>query len=184
MLRCGHVAHDRLTIACRSERAKQYTAHVNEYLKKTIFGQPVRSQVLHVPGRADDEHSANHGSSVETRLAVTLVSTDRHSMHPHWAENILAYYPGNSLNLMYAQRNPRWEDFDYTYLDELGGNPMCWLGNGYTKADYDGSSRTTYLDPAHIDYPPVPAPIEEKPLTNGVNGHAETAEIGIFQTPS
>jgi hypothetical protein len=67
---------------------------------------------------------------------------------------------------MYAQRNPRWEDFDYTYLDEMGGNPMTWLGNGYTGADYDGSSRTMYLDPKFIDYPPLP---KSKPVTNGVN---------------
>ncbi len=68
-----------------------------------------------------------------------------------------AYYPGNSLNQMIALENTRWEDFDYTYLDEPKGNPMGWLGNGYTTADYDGnSSRTTYLDLAKIDYPPVP----------------------------
>ena len=57
---------------------------------------------------------------------------------------------------MIALENTRWEDFEYTYLDELHGNPMGWLGNGYTKADYDGSSRTAYLDPSNIDYPPVP----------------------------
>lgn len=84
---------------------------------------------------------------------------------------------------MYAQRNPRWEDFDYTYLDELGGNPMCWLANGYTKADYDsdGASRTVYLDPKHIDYPPVP-PTSFEPEKSAV--HEEVAEIGIFQTPA
>jgi hypothetical protein len=35
---------------------------------------------------------------------------------------------------------------------------MAYIGNGYTLADYDGSSRTKYLDPENIDYPPVPAP--------------------------
>lgn len=62
------------------------------------------------------------------------------------------------MNQLYALQHPRWEDFDYTYLDELEGNPMSWLGNGYTVADYDGSSRTAYLDPTMIDYPPVPEP--------------------------
>ena len=33
---------------------------------------------------------------------------------------------------------------------------MAWLGNGYTVADYNGSTRTAYLDPAMIDYPPIP----------------------------
>ncbi|KAH0841216.1 putative sterigmatocystin biosynthesis monooxygenase stcW [Fonsecaea pedrosoi] len=68
----------------------------------------------------------------------------------------LAYYCGNALNLLYAQRHPRWEDFDYTYLDEMEGNPMSWLGNGYTLADYSGGSRTNYLDPEEIDFPPLP----------------------------
>lgn len=62
------------------------------------------------------------------------------------------------MNQAYALKNPRWEDFEYSYLDDLGGNPMAYIGNGYTVADYDGSSRTTYLDPANIDYPPVPSP--------------------------
>lgn len=59
----------------------------------------------------------------------------------------------------------RWEDFDYTYLDELHGNPMGWLGNGYTVADYNGSSRTAYLDPKIIDYPPIPSEREDASQT-------------------
>lgn len=96
-----------------------------------------------------------------------------------------AYYPGNSLNTMISLRNPRWEDFDYTYREELDGNPMCWLGNGYTKADYDGSSKTTYLDPANIDYPPVPEPVSPDYQINGhaINGSTTNglAQVGILQ---
>jgi hypothetical protein len=77
----------------------------------------------------------------------------------------IAYYCGNALNLLYAQRNPRWEDWDYVYLDEMGGNPLSWLGNGYTLADYNGSSRTKYLDPNEIDFPPV------RTKLNGQSGH-------------
>lgn len=82
------------------------------------------------------------------------------------------YYPGNSLNQMIALENTRWEDFDYTYLDELNGNPMGWLGNGYTVADYNGSSRTAYLDKANIDYPPVPPPAVE-----AKNGEKEAVKV-------
>ena len=84
---------------------------------------------------------------------------------------------------MYAQRNPRWEDFDYTYLDELYDNPMSWLANGYTKADYNGSSRTMYLDPKIIDYPPVPKPIPTLKNAEQSPAHEEVAKVGIFQTP-
>ena len=39
---------------------------------------------------------------------------------------------------------------------------MTWLGNGYTVADYDGSSRTTYLDTRVIDFPPIPQADEDE----------------------
>ncbi len=52
---------------------------------------------------------------------------------------------------------------------------MAWLGNGYTEADYNGSSRTTYLDPAMIDYPPVPDPEGEQDS----EGEAETVVVSM-----
>ncbi|CAM1506055.1 Fc.00g056960.m01.CDS01 [Cosmosporella sp. VM-42] len=90
----------------------------------------------------------------------------------------IAYYPGNSLNQMIALDNTRWEDFEYTYLDELNGNPMGWLANGYTLADYDGSSRTTYLDPTNIDYPPVPQ--ANLPNSNGPLRSVEDPKKGVL----
>jgi hypothetical protein len=133
-----------LTTRNRTERVKQYAAHVHSYLKGSIFGQPCKSWFKR--GKEDGRN--------------------------------LAYYAGNALNLLYAQRNPKWEDFEYTYCDELQGNPVSWLANGYTVADYDGSSRTKYLDPSFIDYPPIPEdedePVsleakEESTSTNSIN---------------
>jgi hypothetical protein len=98
---------------------------------------------------------------------------------------ITAYYPGNSLNTMISLRNPRWEDFDYTYREELLSNPMCWLGNGYTVADYDGSSKTRYLDTANIDYPPVPesASLSCDKNDHTINGYTTNGlpQVGILQ---
>jgi hypothetical protein len=45
---------------------------------------------------------------------------------------------------------------------------MAWLANGYTVGDYDGGSRTKYLDPGFIDYPPIPE--DEEEIGNSVNG--------------
>jgi hypothetical protein len=45
---------------------------------------------------------------------------------------------------------------------------MAWLGNGYTVSDYDGGSRTKYLDPNFIDYPPIPD--DEEDVANGTYG--------------
>ncbi|KAF7554996.1 hypothetical protein G7Z17_g2518 [Cylindrodendrum hubeiense] len=120
----------------KTERVKQYAAHVHAYLKTSIFGQPCKSWF-----KRGTEEGRN-----------------------------IAYYCGNALNLLYAQRNPRWEDWDYTYLDEMGDNPLSWLGNGYTLADYDGSTRTKYLDPDEIDFPPLPH--VSNGTTNGTNGVA------------
>lgn len=63
---------------------------------------------------------------------------------------------------------------------------MSWLANGYTVVDYDGSSKTTYLDPANIDYPPVPEPDHANVCANGhaTNGNATggLAHVGILQS--
>lgn len=58
---------------------------------------------------------------------------------------------------------------------------MAWLGNGYTVADYNGSSRTAYLDPAMIDYPPVPEPEQDKDtvVVPQVNGKLSKGDVVI-----
>lgn len=126
------------SMTIRSERVKQYSAHVHSYFKTSIFGQPCKSWF-----KRGTERGRN-----------------------------IAYYCGNALNLLYAQRNPRWEDWEYIYLDEMEDNPLSWLGNGYTLADYDGSTRTKYLDPSEIDFPPLPADASNGAILVGVNGSA------------
>lgn len=119
------------SMTIKPERLKQYVAHVNSYLKTSIFGQPCKSWF-----KRGKEEGRN-----------------------------LAYYSGNALSLLYAQRHPRWEDFDYEYLDEMGGNPLSWLGNGYTMADYEGIDRTKYLDPVNIDFPSLPGDADARPVS-------------------
>jgi hypothetical protein len=72
--------------------------------------------------------------------------------------------------------NPRWEDFDYTYLEELGGNPQCWLGNGFALADTDGTSRVAHLYADQVDYPPIPADEAEAETKATTNGHQAVEE--------
>ncbi|KAJ5742479.1 uncharacterized protein N7511_011498 [Penicillium nucicola] len=55
---------------------------------------------------------------------------------------ISALWPGSSLHAMEALTHPRWEDYDYQYLDN---NTVSWLGDGWTKAGRtDGSNRSFY----------------------------------------
>lgn len=52
-----------------------------------------------------------------------------------------------------ALRNPRFEDFVYSYKDNSPENLLSWLGNGLTVAQMKDTSTTSYLD--YIDIPPV-----------------------------
>jgi hypothetical protein len=46
-------------------------------------------------------------------------------------------------------KNPRYEDYEYTYLHAK--NPFAFLGNGFTLADITpGSDTAPYLDTAFI----------------------------------
>ena len=40
---------------------------------------------------------------------------------------VSALWPGSSLHAIEALKSPRWEDFEYTYVD---GNEFGWFGNG------------------------------------------------------
>lgn len=47
-------------------------------------------------------------------------------------------------------KNPRYEDYEYTYLSSQ--NPYAYLGNGFTLADITpGSDTAPYLDTAYIE---------------------------------
>lgn len=49
------------------------------------------------------------------------------------ASFVSGLWPGSTLHCIEALRSPRWEDWEYVYLEEEGreGNVMGWLGNGY-----------------------------------------------------
>ncbi|KAK5169326.1 uncharacterized protein LTR77_005301 [Saxophila tyrrhenica] len=54
---------------------------------------------------------------------------------------VSALWPGSSLHAIKALQNPRWEDFDYTFVD---GNGVGWLGDGSTAADWDPEEDKSY----------------------------------------
>lgn len=75
----------------------------------------------------------------------------------HGDGRILAVWPGSQLHGMYAWENPRWEDYEYEIQEELEGNILGWLGNGYVRSQIEGGRTTGYLDTAGV---PVENPIE------------------------
>ncbi|KAF8575982.1 FAD/NAD(P)-binding domain-containing protein [Ramaria rubella] len=70
-------------------------------------------------------------------------------------------WPGSTIHAMRAMENPRWEDYNYEYVENRK-NRLYWLGNGWTAAERDETGdRVSYLD--EIDYPPVPGSTEPSP---------------------
>jgi hypothetical protein len=65
---------------------------------------------------------------------------------------ITALCPGSSLHSMKVFENPRWEDFEYEYMDD---NSIGWLGDGWTEDEKHDRINVNYLDDEHIDFPPL-----------------------------
>ncbi|KAK9446894.1 uncharacterized protein V1518DRAFT_435533 [Limtongia smithiae] len=66
---------------------------------------------------------------------------------------VSALWPGSALHFVKTLEHPRFEDYEYTYV---GGNPVAWLGNGFTECEDDmKSDKSKYLDPENIDYPAI-----------------------------
>jgi hypothetical protein len=70
---------------------------------------------------------------------------------------------GSSLHAMEVFSHPRWEDFDYTYVNS---NPFGWFGNGWTENEVNKKVDVDYLNDENIDFP-----LAEKVVVNG-NGHS------------
>ncbi|KAK8129056.1 hypothetical protein PG984_010164 [Apiospora sp. TS-2023a] len=62
-------------------------------------------------------------------------------------------WPGSGAHVETVLREPRWEDWEYTYLNREGNRLMWYFGNGQTRREEDlGSDMTRYVrDRAEID---------------------------------
>lgn len=59
-------------------------------------------------------------------------------------------HKGSSLHAFKAMAHPRWEDYEYGYIN---GNPNGWLGNGWTDNEWNKTINVNYLDDDQVDYP-------------------------------
>ena len=59
-------------------------------------------------------------------------------------------YTGSSLHALNAMANPRWEDYEYEYVND---NPVGWLGDGWTENEKNKTISVDYLDDDKLDYP-------------------------------
>ncbi|KAH7075495.1 hypothetical protein BKA63DRAFT_413523 [Paraphoma chrysanthemicola] len=87
---------------------------------------------------------------------------------------VVGLWPGSTLHCVEALRSPRWEDFEYVYLDELEGadkanglggtkaNRLAWLGNGWSINQLEERDLAFYLYPEFLEKPVAPKPEENK----------------------
>lgn len=57
---------------------------------------------------------------------------------------------GSSLHSMKVFANPRWEDFEYCYVND---NVFGWLGDGWTENEKHNNINVDYLDDNMVDFP-------------------------------
>jgi hypothetical protein len=63
-----------------------------------------------------------------------------------------ALWPGSVLHLIRTLKEPRWQDYEYEYLNQR--NTFGYLGDGWTEVEKTGGDVAYYLD--EVDYPPIP----------------------------
>ncbi|KAJ5561302.1 hypothetical protein N7461_000063 [Penicillium sp. DV-2018c] len=83
-----------------------------------------------------------------------------------WSENCRSWYnggqpggrihglfPGSASHANYIRRDPRWEDFEYTYVNP-SGNRFAYFGNGWTQRELDPEAELTphLVLPDKIDF--------------------------------
>lgn len=66
---------------------------------------------------------------------------------------------GSSLHALKVFSHPRWEDFEYQYVND---NPNSWIGDGWTENEKNNIVNVNYLDDDQVDFP---APVG---VANGV----------------
>ncbi|OAL47186.1 FAD/NAD(P)-binding domain-containing protein [Pyrenochaeta sp. DS3sAY3a] len=71
-------------------------------------------------------------------------------------------WPGSGSHVNAVRRSPRWEDWEYTYINSQG-NRFAWLGNGWTTKDVVASNGTADLS---VDLTPW---LQEASLTGDID---------------
>ncbi len=108
-----------------------------EYVAKAV--EKLQAQDIRTiqPSMAAMNHFMQH---CDDHFQRTVFSEDCSSWYKTDGR-VAALWPGSSLHAVKAFKHPRWEDWEYTYIDN---NNMSWLGDGSTEADWDRSIDKSY----------------------------------------
>jgi hypothetical protein len=90
---------------------------------------------------------------------------------------VVALWPGSSLHGIKTFKAPRWEDFEYTYVD---GNEFGWIGDGWSRLDrLQDADRAYYLSTQMLH-----EPLEKGEARDAVKSDLCKGENGNGSIPS
>ncbi|KAJ5698972.1 hypothetical protein N7462_000977 [Penicillium macrosclerotiorum] len=124
------------------EKSIEYmTECIRKMQRDSICAMTVKSDAVKRFTRYCDEY-----------FATTVFGTKCHSWYKGGTEDgrIVALWPGSSLHAMKVFSNPRWEDFEYEYVND---NPSGWFGDGWTENEKHNKIHVNYLDDEQVDFP-------------------------------
>lgn len=120
----------------RSDAVKRFAVHCEKYFSQTVFSMKCRS--WYKGGSESGRVTALWPGKLHTLLPGIYLSTNTGGL------------TGSSLHSMKVMAHPRWEDFEYQYINE---NPNGWLGDGWVEDEKNDNINVNYLDDDQIDYP-------------------------------
>ncbi|KAJ5560246.1 hypothetical protein N7513_002645 [Penicillium frequentans] len=127
------IQRDNIRSMCvRPESVKRFTQYCDDYFRNTVYSSKCRSWYK--------------GGKEEGRVT---------GVWPVWEWLADFATLGSSIHSMKVFSNPRWEDFEYDYLNE---NPMGWIGDGWTENEKYKKINVDYLDDDQIDFPTPAVP--------------------------
>ncbi len=89
---------------------------------------------------------------------------------------ITALWSGSTLHYLEAMRDPRYEDWNFSYI---GGNWFAYLGNGFSRAEVDMMADWLYYLRDVDDSPPLGCAKQTRVITrSGAIHRPGPAEIG------
>jgi cation diffusion facilitator CzcD-associated flavoprotein CzcO len=116
------------TIAPKQEVVQAFTSFCHAYFERTVFSEDCSSWYKTSYPSLSSGQLAPAADKAENGNVTSEACSDTPELHVR----VTALWPGSSLHAVKALAKPRWEDFEYTYMD---GNNLGWLGDGWTEGD-------------------------------------------------
>lgn len=123
------------SLSVSSRAVSNFTSYCDQYFPRTAFGEKCRSWYK--------------GGTEDGRITALWPGMCFHFVSLYTEFNILTHV-GSSLHAFKAMAHPRWEDYEYEYIND---NPNGWIGNGWTDNEWNKTIKVDYLDDDQVDYP-------------------------------